>query len=207
MKKHALSIVVALVALCFLTGSIAHAGTLTIPFPAPGNYYCTSIGPPPGCGFLGPPGSQTPDMSTAGDFIQSALVTSTLSGVTGLTGSFQYTDDLGGGNNELVYVEVNGTPVADFTALDCNYCGSVITVPVTATFADIAPVNGGYQLAMVLQNTIPSSGGWIAFNDPPGEWTLTGTSSTPEPSSLIMFGSGVVAFASALGRKLAGGPR
>jgi len=166
-------------------------------FPTAGDAYCSFTN---GCGNI-PAGGQTAYMWTAGDYVQSSIFTNTgITSATDVTVNFQFQDFLGGGNTETVYYDVNGIPVAFFTAPDCGYCGNDYTVSGTVDFADIAPVNGGYQLSMVLQNTIPGGGGSIAFLDG-GTFTLSGTS-TPEPGSIMLFGTGMLGLAGVLRRKL-----
>ncbi len=72
------------------------------------------------------------------------------------------------------------------------------TVTGTVNFADIAPVAGGYQVELVLQNTVPFGGGSVAWLD----GGITGLSYTPEPGSMVLFGSGVIGLAGLLRRKL-----
>lgn len=201
-----------IVALCLLTFGVAGASSLPTftdrqispsdilypgNFPTAGDYYCNLTR---GCGTI-PPGGQTDYMWTTGDFVQSAIFTNTgITSATDVSFDFFYQDELGRGSTELVYYEVNGIPVAQFTAPDCDFCGSYFEVTGTVDFADIAPVNGGYQLSMVLQNTIPCCDGSIAFADG-GSFTLSGTA-TPEPGSIMLFGSGVLGLAGVLRRKM-----
>lgn len=201
-----------IVALCLLTFGVAGASNLPTftdrqinpsdvmypgNFPTAGDYYCSATN---GCGNI-PSGGQTAYMWTARDFVQSSIFTNTgITSATDVSVDFFFQDILGGGNTETVYYDVNGIPVAQFIAPDCNYCGSYYEVTGTVNFADIAPVNGGYQLSMVLQNTIPPGGGSIAFADG-GSFTLSGTS-TPEPGSIMLFGTGMLGLAGVLCRKL-----
>ena len=187
MKKHVLSMVLACVVLCCAIGGVAHAQTLPVLFPNAGDFWCAATS---GCGTL-TVSSQTDYMWTAGDFIVSATVSSLLTSVNGISGSFQYDDQLISGNTETVYVYLNGVAVAQFVALDCSLCvNHTVTQTIAPTsFSNIYALGGGYQLAMVLQDTVSVGGGSIAFMDPPGQWTL---SATPEPTSLLLLGSGIV---------------
>jgi hypothetical protein len=201
-----------IVALCFLTFGVAGASNLPTftdrqispsdvmypgNFPTAGDAYCSATN---GCGNI-PAGGQTAYMWTRGDYVVSSLFTNTgITSATDLTVNFLFQNYMGGGNTETVNYYINGVAVAFFVAPDCNYCGTDYLVSGTVQFADIAPVGGGYTLEMILQNTIPPGGGSIAFLDG-GTFTLSGTS-TPEPSSIMLFGSGVLGLASVLRRKL-----
>ncbi|HLI62835.1 MAG TPA: PEP-CTERM sorting domain-containing protein [Terriglobales bacterium] len=185
---------------CLLMAGVANADNVQVPFPTAGDYYCSATN---GCGYI-PSGGQTAYMWTQGDYVISSNFTSTgLSSVTGLMWDFTIQNYLGGGNNETVDILLNDTMVGSFTALDCGYCGNYQQITGSVNFSGIAPVNGGYTLEMELTNTIPSGGGSIAFTDG-GEFTLIGSSggTVPEPSSILLFGSGALGVFGLLRRKI-----
>jgi hypothetical protein len=67
------------------------------------------------------------------------------------------------------------------------------------TFAGIAPVSGGYQIELILQNSVPFGGGSVAWLD--GGITGLSYNTVPEPGSMMLFGSGVIGLAGLLRRK------
>jgi hypothetical protein len=206
-----------LVVLCFALSGIANAGTINltalspntptapigddpnvnVAFPTAGDAYCSATN---GCGTI-PLGGQTGYQWTANDYVISSVFTSTgLTSVTDGTADWTFEDVLGGGNNETWYVYVNGVAVAAAVLPDCDYCRSFYTVTGTVNFAGIAPVAGGYQVELVLQNTIPGGGGSVAWLDG-GTTGLSGTA-TPEPSSFMLMGTFIAGLAMVLRRRL-----
>jgi PEP-CTERM motif len=167
-----------------------------VPFPTAGDAYCSATN---GCGTI-PAGGQTAYQWTAGDYVISSIFTLPTSSVTDLTANWSFQDFLGGGNTETWYAYVNGTPVAMATLPDDSYNGDILTVTGTVNFAGIAPVAGGYQVELVLQNTVPFGGGSVAWLD--GGITGLSYTPTPEPGSMLLFGSGAIGLAGLLRRKL-----
>ncbi len=113
----------------------------------------------------------------------SSIFTLPTTSVTDLTANWSFVDYLNG-NDETWYVYVNGVQVASAILPDCSNCGSTLTVTGTVDFADIAPVGGGYQVELVLQNTLPGGGGSVAWLD--GGTTGLSYSAVPEPSTWAM---------------------
>ena len=102
-----------------------------------------------------PAGGQTAYQWTAGDFVQSAIFTNIpTNSVTDLTANWIFQDYLSG-FTETWNVYLNNTLVAAAVIPDCGGCGTYGTVTGTVNFADVAPLNGGYQIELILQNTIP----------------------------------------------------
>ena len=170
--------------------------TVTEPFPTAGNAYTSATN---GNGTI-PVGGQTAFQWTAGDSVTSSIFLLGGPSVVGLTANWTFQDFLGGGGSETWYVLVNGTAVAQATLSDCNYCGTDFAVTGSVSFADILPVAGGYQVQLVLQNTLAGGLGSVAWLDG-GTTGLDNT--TPEPASLLLVGSGMLAFAGILRRKRA----
>ena len=213
MKNQSLRSVGLVVALCFLVVGMASASSLkpvgassslttpdtsTVPFPTAGDAYCSLTN---GCGTI-PSGGQTDFQFDAGDFVISSIFVLPTTSVTGLTANWSFQDFLGNGNTETWFILVNGVLVAQTILPDDGYNGDIGTVTGGVSFAGIAPVSGGYQVELVLQNTVPFGGGSVAWLDG-GQTGLTYSVSTvPEPGSLVLFGSGVLGLAGLLRRKL-----
>lgn len=184
-----------------LTKSVHTEGndpTTNVPFPSAGDAYCSFTN---GCGTI-PGGGQTAYQWTAGDFVQSPIFTNIpTNSVTDLTASWIFQDLLGNGADELWFVYLNNVLVASADLTDCNFCGTYFTVTGTVNFGGVAPLNGGYQLTLVLQNTVAGGDGSVAWADG-GITGLSYGSTTPEPGTLLLFGSGLAGLAGLVRRKL-----
>jgi hypothetical protein len=162
--------------------------SVNVPFPTAGDAYCSATN---GCGTI-PSGGQTGSQWTTGDYVLSAVFPLPTSSVTDLTADWSFQDFLGGGNTETWFVYVNSVAVAEAILPDDNFMGDILTVTGTVNFADIGPVGGGYQVELILQNTVPSGGGSVAWLD----GGITGLSFVPEPSSgLLLLSFAVLGFA------------
>jgi hypothetical protein len=166
----------------------ANDPSVNVPFPTAGDAYCSATN---GCGTI-PSGGQTAFQWTTGDYVLSAVFPLPTASVTDLSADWSFQDFLGSGNTETWYAYVNGVAVAAAVLPDDNFMGDILTVTGTVNFSDIAPVAGGYQVELILQNTVPLGGGSVAWLD----GGTTGLSFVPEPSSgLLLLGFAVLGFA------------
>jgi len=177
----------------------ANLVTASVPFPTAGDSYLSQTN---GSGTI-PSGGETDYMWTAGDWVASSVFVLPTSSVTGLSANWNFEDFLGGGNTETWYVLVNGIAVAQAILPDDSYNGDILNVSGSVSFAGIAPASGGYQVTLVLQNSVPFGGGSVAWLDG-GVTGLTYEANhvVPEPGSLVLLGSGVVGLAGLLRRKI-----
>ena len=212
MKKSTLWSIALLTVICLATVGMASANVATLgsghvrtgdttviePFPTAGDSYCSATN---GCGTI-PSGGQTAFMWTAGDFVTSSVFVLDTNSVTDLSANWQYQDFLGDGNTETWFVLVNGVAVAQATLPDDGFNGDILTVTGTVDFAGIAPLNGGYQVQLVLQNTVPLGGGSVAWLDGGQTGLSFNNGQTPEPSSLLLMGSGLLGLVGVARRRL-----
>ena len=52
-------------------------------------------------------------------------------------------------------------------------------------------MSGGYQIELILQNTVPQFGGSVAWYDG-GTTTLSDGNATPEPGTMALLGIGLI---------------
>jgi hypothetical protein len=200
MKKLTLRSAVLLLTLCCVTVGAAYANVVTsfVPFPTAGDAYTSFTD---GNGTI-PAGGETGPQWTAGDSVTSSIFVLPTTSVTDLEANWNVQDFLGGGNTETWFVYVNSTPVAMVTLPDDAYNGDILNVSGTVTFAGIAPVAGGYQVELVLQNTVPFGGGSVAWMDGGITGLSYNVNTVPEPGCMVLFGTGVIGLAGLLRRKL-----
>src|ERR1035437_2072303 len=160
--KNSLCISLAFLFFGSMTASFASASSVTVvPFPAAGDsFYSAAYG----SGRI-PSGWETDSLSTAGDYVTTAVLALPTNSVTGMTFDWTYQNWLGGGNTENWYLFINGKPEAYFILPDDNHEGQIQTLTGTDYFTGIAPVNGGYQIELVLQNTVPPEEGSVQWAD------------------------------------------
>lgn len=195
--------VVMVMALCFLASGAAFASAagFTVPFPSDNTFYCSATN---GCGFMGANGGLSAPMWTTGDFVTETFFFSD-GYVNDLTANWGVVNDYGGnpGANYVNDVYINGVFVGSFLLPDCGYCGTLLTVTGTANFAPIYGY-GSYNLSIVLAQTAPSGGGseWFSVLNSNGAASTATFSPTPEPSNILLLGSGLLSIAGIAGRKL-----
>jgi hypothetical protein len=175
---------------------MASAAVVNVSFPTAGDTYCNATN---GCGAI-PSAGQTAFMWTAGDYVISGIFNLPTASVTDLTANWSYQDYLGGGNTETWFININGVTVGSAILPDDSHSGDILNFSGTFDFPGVAPVSDGYQVELVLQNTLPGSGGSVAFLDG-GITGLSYDTGVPEPGSMLLLGSGIL-FAGLVRRKV-----
>lgn len=160
-----------------LLTSAAYAEIIEAEFPAAGTSYSSATD---GSGTI-PSGGQSQYMWTTGDFVTATFSGTGLASVTSFSDTFDIIDLVQTGNTLIVDALVNGVDVGSFVVNDCSSCGTQVVNFNSGPFGPIFGA-GTYTLAFVLENTLPSGGGSIAFLDG-GVATLSSSSPVPEPST------------------------
>ena len=166
----------------------------TVPFPTAGNVYFSATN---GAGIL-LSGGETAPQWTAGDFVRSSVFDLPTSLVTDITANWTVDNELSNGAGETWIAAINGVAVAQAVLSDCGGCIQAVTG--TVPFAGLAPVGGGYQVELVLQNTLAAGDGSASWRD----GGLTGLSYTgvPEASTWAMMMIGLAGLGLAGARKM-----
>lgn len=171
----------------------AFADSVIVNFPAAGDTYTSNSG----SGTI-QPGGDTGSMWLAGHSVTSPVFDVSLTSVNSLTENWTFFNVLNNayGGSATWNILLNGTLVGSETILGCDsYCNEQQTLQNTIFFSGILPVNGGYQLALVLQNNVALGGGSMVWLDG-GTTTLSDSDSeavTPEPSSILLLATGLAA--------------
>ncbi len=190
-----------LLTISLLAVGVAFADTgITVNFPSDTSFYCSATN---GCGFMGDNGGLTEPMWTTGDFVTETFFTGQQF-VNDLTANWGVVDAYGGvpGANYENDVYINGVEVAYFLLGDCNYCDTLYTVNGTVDFAPIYGY-GTYNISIVLAQTAAVGAGsqWFSTLTTNGGASTTLFSTTPEPGSIALLGSGMLGLAGVLRRK------
>ena len=193
----------AILAMCLLASGTAFAsGGFTVPFPSNTTFFCSQTNPP--CDFMGNNGGLTKSMWTAGDFITETFFDPT-PWVNNLEANWGVVDYYGNHPGAIYEndVYINGIWVGYFYLPDCGFCSTLYTVTGAAYFAPIYG-NGSYNLSIVLaQTAAPGAGSeWFSVLNASGGASTAFFSTTPEPSSILLLGSGLIGIAGVVRRKL-----
>jgi hypothetical protein len=181
------------VAILVLAVGLAYGDTI-VTFPSDNSFTCNINE----CDFMGNRGGHSEPIFTSGDFVTEIFQTGQQF-IGSLTYDFFLENNLGGNSGHLYTndVFINGTQVGSFLVPDCDSCGEKQEYQGTFDFAPLEG-DGSYALSIVLGETVPSGDGNETF--------LSGGSATlgdvPEPGTFVLLGSGALALAGMLRRKI-----
>jgi hypothetical protein len=191
MKKLSVRVMFLTAALLIFAVPMVYGDTV-VTFPSDNSYTCNVNA----CDFVGNLNHQSEPFFTSGDFVTEIFFNGPQT-ITGLSYDFKLLNDFGGntGKSYANDIFVNGTQVGSFLVPDCNFCNSQQEYKGQLNFSPLEG-DGTYALAIVLGVNVPANGGTETFLAP-GSVDLV-----PEPGTLVLLGSGALAMAGAIRRKL-----
>jgi hypothetical protein len=160
---------------------------------ASGNNYFLNLNAATGAGLPGTL-SSTLTFGFQVQVIQSLVTAGNTAAITRVTGGFQDNGDAGSaGTLAKTIGVVTGTGSCPSGVLVTDNAGNVTTSPCTGISATVLNVNETFTFTGTGASSVTGFGNTFAQ-------TLTPSSGTPEPFSMLLFGSGLLALAS-IGRK------